>query len=356
LIVSIVLVFYLVSQSLPFESTETYDEPYNLQKNENLHYMIVIDAGSTGSRIHVFKLFHDETLSSKKFDIKLLNEVLFVKTKPGLSSFANEPEKAIQTIQPLLNRAFEIIPNEYRRRARVSLKATAGLRMISKKASQIILESIDKLFDEYPFISDSKDLGILDGKYEGIYSWVTLNYALKTFEISGESETCSLDLGGGSTQITFIPSGIVTGQEKDYLVDFLVDKTRYSIYAKSFLGYGLMSARMNMFNHDLHNSLNRTELGGLSSVCVPHGTRFKWFQQGIEYTVNGARSKELNTFENCFKIALKTLTNNIKAPVELKDKRIYAFSFYYDRLKSANLLEITNVLKLSEIQKKAAES
>ncbi len=228
--------------------------------------------------------------------------------------------------------------------------------MISKKASDTILDSIDELFDSYPFISDEHDVGILDGKYEGIYSWLTLNYALKSFDVSMESETCSLDLGGGSTQVTFIPSGTVSGREAEYLVDFKVDENRYNIYAKSFLGFGLMSARMNMFNLDLHDSLNRTGPGGLSSVCVPHGTRFKWLQQGVEYTVNGARSKEMNTFENCYKIAVKTFVNRIEAPVELREKKIYAFSFYYDRLKSARLLEGTNVLKLGEVQKKALES
>ena len=49
-------------------------------------------------------------------------------------------------------------------------------------------------------------MDILDGKYEGVYSWLTLNYALDNFAQSKEYHTCSLDLGGGSTQINFIPT------------------------------------------------------------------------------------------------------------------------------------------------------
>lgn len=60
------------------------------------------------------------------------------------------------------------------------------------------------LFKRYPFTFNAQeDVSILDGKYEGIYSWLTLNYAISG---SIQSKTCSLDLGGGSTQVTFVPT------------------------------------------------------------------------------------------------------------------------------------------------------
>lgn len=71
---------------------------------------------------------------------------------------------------------------------------------------------------EYPFpIADGKDergqkaskgVEIMDGKEEGVYAWITVNYLLNRIGNSeGESrETAAvMDLGGGSTQIVFEP-------------------------------------------------------------------------------------------------------------------------------------------------------
>jgi Golgi nucleoside diphosphatase len=83
----------------------------------NIAYAVVIDAGSTGSRIHVFKLYKNSEKAlngtnkylkffclkssqfllflqgPNKFDVKLIKELLVIKIKPGLSSYANEPDK-----------------------------------------------------------------------------------------------------------------------------------------------------------------------------------------------------------------------------------------------------------------------
>lgn len=327
-----------------------------------LVYSIVIDAGSTGSRIHVFKLYHDNKNSElKKFDIKLLKQELLVKVKPGLSSYAKNPDEATESIKPLLNQALEVIPQKHQSLTHISLKATAGLRMISDEIANRILKNIGNLFKTYPFASNANDVGILDGKYEGIYSWLTLNYALKSFDEYKEASVCSLDLGGGSTQVTFIPNSKLNSQEKDYVVDFKLDESDYKIYAKSFLGFGLMSARMNIFKQDLHLKLltkNSSDIfqnpNLLSSACLSSENDFKWVQQGVEYNVKGPANKKLYSFENCYKIAAKTIKGNIKAPNELRDKSLYAFSFYYDRLRSANLLEESGgVVKLSDILSKA---
>jgi Golgi nucleoside diphosphatase len=75
---------------------------------------------------------------------------------------------------------------------------------------------VKSLFSKYPFVYGREDVGILDGKFEGIYSWLTLNYALGSYEKGSESRVVSLDLGGGSTQVTFVPSEKVSVNDVEF--------------------------------------------------------------------------------------------------------------------------------------------
>lgn len=334
-----------------------YNAPFSHKSNQfkNLFYTIVIDAGSTGSRIHVFKLDHNSIKNSDKLDIKLVNEELFEKIKPGLSSFSNAPAQAVNTIKPLLDKALLVIPKQYHEMTKFSLKATAGLRMISDKLANQILDNVRNLLKKYPFLNTYEDVSILDGKFEGIYSWITLNYALNNFEYSRENGFCSLDLGGGSTQMTFIPTNKMTLESfKTDHIDFKIDTVKYKIYAKSFLGFGLMSARMNIFRVDtLKLLLNNEQQASkeLTSVCITTESNFIWTQQGIDYTVKGISKNGKQSFDNCYRAVIKTIENKINAPVELREKEIYAFSFYFDRLNSAKLLKNSSggLIQISDI-------
>lgn len=312
------------------------------QKSSNNEvYTIVIDAGSTGSRIHVFRLKHDKGVFSDKFDAELIKEDLFVKVTPGLSSYSHSPEEASQSIKPLLDKALDVIPKEKHGLTYLTLKATAGLRLISDEIADKILASIRKLFDRYPFQTKSNDPEILDGKFEGIYSWLTLNYALDTFKNTNESSVCSMDLGGGSTQITFIPTDKVSLQtfSKDSIVEFKLDDVEYNIYSKSFLGFGLNSARLSIFKSDLLNFNTAAKNDTLASACLAPNHESKWKQQGVEYTILGPKEAKQHSFDTCYKSVLQIIENKLNAPAEVRNKQIFAFSFFFDILKKAGIIQ-----------------
>jgi hypothetical protein len=74
-------------------------------------YNIVLDAGSTGSRIHIFKF------KQQGSSLNLISDG-FHQLKPGLSAFPDEPQKAAGSLKPLLEEAMKAVPAAQQVRSR----------------------------------------------------------------------------------------------------------------------------------------------------------------------------------------------------------------------------------------------
>lgn len=150
----------------------------------------------------------------------------------GLSSYENDPQAAASSLRPLLNSALKRIPKSLQSCSPIQVKATAGLRMIGPTKSESILKEVRRMLEkEYPFpIADGLDsksdtaaiqglkenaklrkgIEIMEGRDEGVFAWITVNYLLNRIGSSqngGKKQQTAavMDLGGGSTQIVFEP-------------------------------------------------------------------------------------------------------------------------------------------------------
>lgn len=206
---------------------------------KKLEYVSMIDAGSTGSRIHVY------TFDTCYSPPKLLDEQ-FKMLNPGLSSFDTDTVGAANSLDPLLKVALDTIPKKKRGCSPVALKATAGLRLLGEEKSSAILSQVRKhLEKDYPFPVVSGDgVSIMDGSDEGVYAWITANFLLGNIGSKDKSRTAAVfDLGGGSTQIVFEPTDgekMIDGEHK-YTISF--GGRDFTLYQYSHLGYGLMEGR-----------------------------------------------------------------------------------------------------------------
>lgn len=90
---------------------------------------IMLDAGSTGSRVHVYRF--DEAGSGTL----VLRSELFEQLKPGLSSYKDLPRAGAESLVPLLKQALDVVPASRRSVTPINLKATAGLRLL--EAAQV---------------------------------------------------------------------------------------------------------------------------------------------------------------------------------------------------------------------------
>ncbi|KAF2112968.1 guanosine-diphosphatase [Lophiotrema nucula] len=223
-----------------------------------IQYALMIDAGSTGSRIHVYR-FNNCGPSPE------LEDEVFEQTKKiegqssGLSAYADDPEKAAKSLDVLMEVAKKSVPESYQSCSPIALKATAGLRKVGEEKSKKILEAVrNRLEKVYPFPVVSEENGgveVMGGEQEGVYAWITTNYLLG--KIGGPDKTPTaavLDLGGGSTQIVFeptFPDSASGGMPKhledgDHKYELKFGGREFTLYQHSYLGYGLMEARNNM--------------------------------------------------------------------------------------------------------------
>ena len=127
-----------------------------------VQYALMIDAGSTGSRIHIYKFNNCGQSPMYEYEV-------FRMTQPGLSSYSGRPQEAAQSLDVLLDEALKIIPKDLQSCTPVQVKATAGLRLLGTAESTAILDAVKShLHTNYPFsLKDEDGVVIMDGKDEG---------------------------------------------------------------------------------------------------------------------------------------------------------------------------------------------
>ena len=239
----------------------------------------MIDAGSTGSRIHVYKFNNCGPSPVYEYET-------FVQKHPGLSAFAGRPEEAAQSLDSLLDVAMSTVPEQLRRCTPVAVKATAGLRLLGAEPAGEILEAVRRRIGiAYPFPLASQDpVAIMDGRDEGVFAWVTANYLMDTIRADSPRTAAPyavLDLGGASTQIVFEPvfDGATDMHEGDHRYELRfgapAGKT-HVLYQHSYLGYGLMRARKSV--HRLVDFMAAAHTSDAAPIeignpCLAQGTR-----------------------------------------------------------------------------------
>ncbi|NXS43116.1 ENTP8 diphosphohydrolase, partial [Balaeniceps rex] len=216
----------------------------NVTLPPTVKYGMVFDAGSTHTSLFVY-----EWDSDKENDTGVVSQTLSCDVQgQGISSYANDPPKAGDSLRECLDKALKVIPAAKQRDVTAYLGATAGMRLLREQnssAADQVLAEVTKTMREYPVAF--KGAQILTGEEEGAYGWITINYLLDSFtKYSPKAHTWvhpeaasifgALDLGGASTQISFMPErSVINWNEAS---KFTLYGYNYNIYTHSYLCYG----------------------------------------------------------------------------------------------------------------------
>lgn len=194
-------------------------------------YKIILDGGSTGSRLHVFEFVVDEDENDVVECVRRGSS----RANVPLSAFGRlESERMRMTQQPPLNSTYvaehlvplfeyaaTVIPPQYHLYTSVKYQATAGMRLLPDSEQEAVYDALYQgLMQSEKFVfrgMERGDIATLSGELEGFYGVVAANYLRGIVDaelrfVGGNDHDSphggpvgALDMGGSSTQIVFLP-------------------------------------------------------------------------------------------------------------------------------------------------------
>ena len=218
----------------------------------NPSYQLVMDAGSSGTRIFAYQIQPGGALP-------VISSVYESSIDGGLDDYQNNPESAGPgEIQPLLNGAVNYLGATYNippQQIRTSVLATAGMRLVAESIQAAIYQSVTTVIVNDGLILG--DVGTISGQNEGIYSWADINYLQNNFN-QLKNTVGIVEVGGASTQVAFTSAESLANTN---IVATQINGATYNVYSVSFLGLGQKQANIQM------KALN----GESANACYPDG-------------------------------------------------------------------------------------
>ena len=281
-------------------------------------YQLVIDAGSSGSRLHIFSY-----TQNNQDNVSVIQEAqdFSSSVKPGLSSFKDNPQAAGASLTPMLDAAKTYLA-QHDAQANlidypITVLGTAGMRNVHKESpakEQAIYDNVQSTFSTYGFTKISAHT--MPDIDEGFYDWLTVNYLNKTFQ-ENKTPVGIIDIGGASAEITFPADDNITSPNK---IDFILNHKTYPVFSYNFLGLGQDDARANL-NTNYQNFANACyPKDCVGTECKPTQTfNYSVCSLGYDALVQNYTKNNPNMQELLTQLPKKT------------DTTFYAFSStYYD--------------------------
>ncbi|XP_061166201.1 uncharacterized protein LOC133175090 [Saccostrea echinata] len=224
---------------------------------KRFHYGVMIDAGSSGTRVRVYS-WPERRSTFSTFNI---TEVFSQKLKPPLSSFQDRLDSVPEYMHNLTSIAESKVPSHFHNRSHLYLLATAGLRFLKEEKAKNLMNTVRRVLSDRrinEFIYSERSVRILSGEEEGVFAWITAN-SHNGFFSANKSLTKGfgvLEMGGGSTQITFLPEGPLLA----HMFTLRIAGRIYNLYSHSYLNFGMNYMYRRINKYLIHQSSQDTRI------------------------------------------------------------------------------------------------
>ncbi|NXB67309.1 ENTP4 diphosphohydrolase, partial [Struthidea cinerea] len=360
-------------------------------ENPNLNYGIVVDCGSSGSRIFVYCWPRHNGNPRQLLDIQQMRDSsrnpVVMKIKPGAGKTGKN--NGISPCFPLLVFLPALrFPRIFQPRRPFFCQEFRSLPPLPTNQQKAILE--DLLTDipvHFDFLFSDSHAEVISGKQEGVYAWIGINFVLGRFEHTDDEDEAMvevqipgserrdpvfrkrtvgiLDMGGVSTQIAYeVPQSVSVAPlpplQEEVAKSLLAEVNLgcdahqtehvYRVYVATFLGFGGNAARQRYedspepgYSRPL-SPLPRRLLGRQSGLspdspfpdpCLPLDARDELRQRGLTFHLRGTGDfrlcrELLRPLLNRSEGARSSLNGVFQPPVRFQESEFYGFSeFYY---------------------------
>ncbi|KAK4151353.1 nucleoside phosphatase family-domain-containing protein [Chaetomidium leptoderma] len=255
---------------------------------------VILDAGSSGTRLHIYQWKDPEKAlkNASEEDLRSLPKLKTEKKwtrkiRPGVSTFGDKVEDVGPNhLQELIDHALDIIPQDKVQDTPIFLMATAGMRLLPQTQQNGLTREICSYLQRntrFSLPDCNLHIQVIKGETEGLYGWIASNYLLGGFDQPDEHQHGKghhtygfLDMGGASAQIAFAPNATEAEKHADDLKLLRLrtldgSPAEYKIFTTTWLGFGVNQARESYIKN-LEERYAVTE-AELPDPCLPKGLR-----------------------------------------------------------------------------------
>ncbi|KAJ7073963.1 nucleoside-diphosphatase [Mycena amicta] len=305
---------------------------------------IVVDAGSSGSRVQIYSWRDPRMLTIVKGSALAASlpkvekgtrdgENWMSKVEPGISSYADHPETIADHLRPLLAHARNLVQPHLQHETPLFLLATAGMRLLpSEKQAAILKHTCNFLVQHSDFKIDSpsqagpcgSSVRIITGEEEGLFGWIAVNYLMDGFQ-ADQTTYGFLDMGGASTQIAFEPQSAHVDDQMSLIQVRLRllggEEIHHQVFVTTWLGYGTNQARERYVGKAINDhEQGRVEDGDdvVHDPCLP--AELELMEHPVHLGPSSEHAKKTHrllgtgSFEQCMNKTAPLLNKNTPCP------------------------------------------